>query len=101
MADQRFPAAKRTALAGHCGNYPPASVIGSPGFSALLPRRPLRWRGFGDEGGEDRDLAAAVRACLDRGYPRRHAAVVLGSGERGHSPRPARPLRRPRTRALL
>jgi hypothetical protein len=51
-------------------------------LSALLPRCLPRRRGSGDEGGQDRDLATAVRTCLDRRYPGPHLAVVLGSGQR-------------------
>src|SRR5260370_4649028 len=70
-----------------------SAVLGPPECLAGVAQRRLR-RGFGDEGGEDCDLVAAVRAWLDRGYPGRDAAVLLGCGERGQRPCLARLLRR-------
>ena len=70
-------------------------------FSALLPQCLLRWADPGNEGGQDSDLATAVRARLDRGDLGRHAAVAAGRGERGQRPRLACLLRRAGRSALL
>src|SRR5712691_6511922 len=101
MTGQRFSGSTKNGIVRAFWKLPAGRRDWLAWFSALLPQCLLRWAGFGDEGVQDRDLAAAVRACLDRGDPGPHTAVVLGGGEGGQRPRLACLLRRASRGALL